>query len=174
MSRNLDIKLFGPWGKVKSMFNLLPNDLKTISTSTQRSIAESFIRKVKSHLINQDIPGWTPLSPKYADSKMAKYGHEDILIASWDYYDSIRAWRKNGIYYAGVPEGLHYKKGIEIARVAKIHEDWSLSPDKPHRPLWSYTLSKDMGGVRGIKKTANAIIKEKLLKKGYPVKSLSF
>lgn len=168
----MEIKLFGPWNKVSRLLNQLPRELKDISISSQRSVAEKFVRKIKNHLSNQDIPGWTPLSNSYADRKMGKFGHEEILIASWQYYESIKTWRENNSYHAGVPKGVSYENGTEIAAVAKIHEDWSMIPGKPHRPLWNFTINEDMGGLKGIKKTVNEIIITRLIKKGYPINSL--
>lgn len=164
---NLSIKPFGPWGKVRELYGNLGKNIQEIATASQRSIVEKYIRKIKAHLVNQDISGWTPLSPKYADFKMGKYGHEDILIASHDFYDNIKVWREGGLYHGGVPKGISYPGGPEIAAVAYIHEVWSTMPGKPHRPLWGYTLNRDMGGIRGMKKLVNDVFAKKLKDKGY-------
>lgn len=163
-------RMYGDWGKAKKLLDALPKELNDVSISVQRSITESLVRKVKAHLKNQDIPGWTPLSAKYADKKMGEYGHEDMLMASLDYYTSIKTWRQNKAYYAGVPKGLHYPNGREISAVAQIHENWSLQPGKPYRPLWSYTFTNDLGGMTGLQKFTKELIKKKLLSKGYPIK----
>lgn len=172
MAYQLNIKPFGPWGTVKRLLNDLPKNIKEIGISAQRSVAEKYARKVKAHLRNQDVPGWTPLSPKYADFKMGKYGHEDILIASELYYDSIKAWSEGRVYYAGVPAGIQYKNGTEVARVAYIHEAWSGMAGRPHRPLWVYTLQEDFNGVKGIKKLTNEIFAQRLRDKGYRARKL--
>jgi hypothetical protein len=169
---NINFSLFGDWDRVKRLMNSLPRNLQLISISAQRSVAERYARKVKAHLKNQDIKGWTPLSSKYADKKMAKYGEEDLLIASWDYYNAIKAWRTNKVYSAGVPAGLIYPNGKEIAKIAQIHEAWSYMAGRPHRPLWTYTLNNDMGGLKGMRNTVNKIIRDKLRERGYPVKPL--
>lgn len=174
MAKSVNVKLFGPWNKVRTLLNNLKPNLKEIAVASQRTIAERYVRKVKAHLRNQDIPGWTPLSNRYADTKMAKYGHEDILVASWEYYESIRAWRENGVYHAGVPRGLTYDNGTEISRVAAIHEAWSYASGRPYRPLWDYTIKEDMGGLRGLKAAVNEVIKTKLKQKGYPINSFRF
>jgi len=168
----IDVKLFGPWKKVTQLLESLPQHIKASSTSAQRSVAQKYVTRVKSHIKNQDIPGWTPLSNRYADYKMAKYGTEDILIATWDYYDSIKIWRQGGIYHAGIPKGISYpgNHGIEISRVAAIHEAWVNVPGRPHRPLWAYTLKMDMGGPRGIRLLVNNTLRDKLRKQGYPVR----
>ncbi len=168
----LSIKPFGPWGKVQVLFNDLNKNILEIARKSQRSIAEKYVRKVKAHLKNQDVPGWTPLSPAYADFKMGKYGHEDILIASGQYYQNIKAWREGGIYHAGVPSGISYPGGPEIAKVAGLHELWASIPGKPHRPLWGYTLNNDMGGVKGMKNLVNEIFAKKLKEKGYRPRKL--
>lgn len=162
-------KLIGDWDKVTKLLKALPNEVKSISISTQRSIAESYARKIKNHILSQDIPGWTPLDPRYADRKMGEFGREEMLMRSLDYYQSIKAWRENNTYLAGVPQGLHYENGIEIARVARIHEDWAMTPGRPHRPLWIYTFEKDLGGTNGLKKLATNLMKKKLQAKGYPI-----
>ena len=174
MAKTVQIKLFGPWNRVKNLLNNLAPNLREIAISSQRSVAEKFVRRVKAHLKNQDIPGWTPLSNRYAYYKMGKFGTEDILIATWEYYDNSKAWREGGLYQAGVPRSVSYKNGVEIARVAHIHELWSTMPGRPHRPLWNYTLKEDMGGLQGIKQMVNQIIKQKLILKGYPVRSIRF
>jgi len=174
MANSVNIKLFGPWVQVDNLLKQLAPNLRTIAISAQRKIAEKYVRKVKAHLKNQDIPGWTPLSDRYADYKMGKYGNEDMLIATWDYYDSIKAWRSGGVYHAGVPKGVTYPNGNEISRIAEIHETWSSISGKPKRPLWGYTLKKDMGGLKGIKKDINEIVVEKLRAKGYPINSFRF
>ncbi len=172
MASSIDFKLFGPWNKVKALFQDLPKNLKDITTSSQRSIAEKYARKIKAHLRDQDIPGWTPLSPRYADQKMGKYGNEDILLASWKYYESIKVWRQGGIYHVGVPKTETYPNGKEVSKIAALHEAWSTMPGRPHRPLWGYTFKEDMGGLSGVHKAINQLIKEKLQAKGYPVKKL--
>jgi hypothetical protein len=173
MANAINVKLFGPWNKVRNLLNDLPRNIKIVSISAQRSVADRYVAKVKAHLKNQDIPGWTPLSDRYADYKMSKFGAEDILIATWDYYDNITSWRSQNVYHAGVKSGITYpgNHGIEIARVAAIHEAWANTPGRPHRPLWAYTLNEDMGGLRGIKVMVNEIFKRRLREKGYPVKS---
>lgn len=170
MARELNFKLFGPWGHARKIFKNLPANLKSISLSSQRSIAEKFAREVKAHLKNQDIPGWTPLSYRYANKKLTKLGSTDILIASWEYYNNIKSWRENNLYHVGVKRGVRYKGGLEISRVAAIHESWSRVSNKPYRPLWGYTFNKDLGGNRGISKLINKHFKERLISKGYPVK----
>lgn len=169
---NLSVKPFGPWKKVQSLYSELGKNLQDMATKSQRSIAEKYVRRVKAHIRNQDIKGWTPLSAKYADYKMGRYGHEDIFIASNQYYQNIKAWREGGLYHAGVPSGISYPNGVEIAMVANIHETWSSMPGKPHRPLWGYTLNNDMGGVRGMKKLVNEVFAKRLKEKGYKPRKL--
>lgn len=163
----IEAKLFGPWSKFKKLMDDLPVNLKKSAISSQRKIAEKYVRKIKAHLRKQDIPGWTPLKPSYADYKMGKYGHEDILIASRTYYESIKSWRKDGIYHAGVPKDIKYDNGISVAKVGFIHEKWSKMSDKPHRPLWDYTINNDMGGRLGIQKMVFKEVNKKLKSKGY-------
>lgn len=172
MPKDIHFGLFGDWAKAKRLFNQLPTNLKSISAESQKLIAEKYVRAVRSHLRNQDIPGWTPLSYKYASRKLKDIGSTDMLIASWDYYNSIKAWRERNVYYTGVPISETYRNGIKIARVAAIHESWSTIPGRPHRPLWSYTFNNDMKGVRGITRLLNQIFKRKLQQKGYPVQSI--
>lgn len=168
-------RLFGPWSYVTKLLTYLEPEIRKAAISAQRKVAESYVRKIKAHLRNQDIPGWTPLTPKYADWKMGKFGNEDLLMASTQYYESIEAWRSGGVYMAGVKKGQKYKysrgkRKREVSEVAYIHEMWSMSGgNKPKRPLWGYTLNQDMGGKEGIRKLVNNIFRDKLRDKGYPV-----
>ena len=78
------------------------------------------------------------------------------------------------MYMAGVPRGVSYRNGIEISRVAAIHETWSRLPGKPYRPLWIYTFNKDMKGEQGVSRLLNKTFKRLLRAKGYPVSNLKF
>lgn len=162
-------KLYGPWSKVKRLVNNLNPDIKSSAIKAQRKVAEKFIRIVKDHLRNQDIPGWTPLTEKYAQRK----GSEDILIDKEYYLDAISVWRHSNIYYAGIPRGIKYpgKGGIEISRVALIHENKSYRGG-PYRALWGPSW-EEMGGLEGIKKIMITSIALNLTKKGYPVRIIN-
>ena len=168
----MEIKLIGDWAKVSRLINSMDKNIREASIKSQRKIAEKYVRLVKSHLKKQDIPGWTPLAPRYADYKMGRYGHEEILLSTYLMYDSITSWRSNGVYFAGIRRGENYPNGVEIARVAEIHEAWSSVPGKPHRPLWTYTWRKDMGGNKGTRELFINEIKNRLLSQGYPVKRI--
>lgn len=166
----MEIRLIGDWAKTRHLLHSLDKNIKEASTKAQRKIAERYVRLVKSHLKKQDIPGWTPLNPYYADYKMGKYGHEDMLLSTYLMYDSITSWRSNNTYFAGIKTGINYPSGKEVSRVAVIHEAWSHNPDRPHRPLWSYTWRKDMGGNKGVREEFIREIKNRLVAQGYPVR----
>lgn len=168
----VNVKMIGNWAKCSHLLNTLDRNIRDASISAQRRIAEKYVRLVKSHLRRQDIPGWTPLNPRYADYKMGKYGHEDILLATYLMYDSIDSWRSQNVYFAGIKKGISYPNGVLVSRVAEIHEAWSGMPDKPYRPLWSYTWKNDLGGNKGVREEFIRTIKEKLKRKGYPVRRL--
>jgi hypothetical protein len=170
----MKVTLIGDWAKTTRLIGSLDRNIKEASIKAQRKIADRYVRLVKAHLRNQDIPGWTPLNPAYADYKMGKYGHEDILLRTYLMYDSIESWRSHNVYFAGIKKGHRYKSGVEVARVAEIHEIWSTVPGKPHRPLWSYTWRKDMGGNKGVREDFIEEIKNRLKQKGYPVRRLRF
>jgi len=172
MAQYVGITLLGPWKKVENLFKTLAPNIKAAAIGGQRKIAEKYHRKILNHLRNQDISGWTPLNPAYADFKMAKYGHEDILIASWKYYNSISVWRSNNMYHVGVPRGIKYRNGNEVAKIAYIHETWSSIPGKPYRPLWGYTFNEDLGGLKGVWRIINNHIKIKLNSQGYKVRPI--
>lgn len=167
MGKAASATLFGPWLKTKLLLNFLAPNIRLATIAGQRKIADKYVRKIKSHLRNQDIPGWTPLSPAYADYKMGKYGNEDILMASRTYYDNIKSWRQGGVYMAGVKKSAAYSSGKSVARIAFIHENWSKIQGKPHRPLWDYTLNNDMGGRIGIHRLLKLEVVRRLKAKGY-------
>lgn len=170
----MEVKLIGEWAKVQRLLKSLDVNIRNSSLKSQRKIADKYVRLVKSHLRKQDIPGWTPLSPRYADFKMGKYGHEDILLSTYLMYDSITSWRSNGVYYAGIRNGENYPSGVSIARVAEIHEAWSTMGDRPHRPLWSYTWRNDMGGNKGVRAEFIEELRRRLKEQGYPVRKMGF
>lgn len=168
----MEVKLIGDWAKTQRLLGSLDKHIRDASIKAQRKIAERYVRLVKSHLKKQDIPGWTPLAPRYADYKMGRYGHEEILLSTYLMYDSITSWRAGGVYFAGIRRGEHYPNGVEIARVAEIHEAWSTMADRPHRPLWSYTWRRDMGGNKGVREEFIREIKNRLVNQGYPVRRI--
>lgn len=170
----ISVKLIGDWNKAEFLLATLGPNLSKVGIFAQKKIATIYIDLVKQHLQNQDIPGWTPLSKDYAKRKNKKYGHEELLMASMTFYQSIKIWKEEDKYFAGIPSNLNYPNGKSVARIASIHEDWSYLPGKPHRPLWGYTFEMDLGGFRGVRKEVNHIIKTKLAEKGYPIKNLSF
>lgn len=168
----MKVKLIGDWAKASRLINHLDKNIRDASIRSQRKIADRYVRLVKSHLRNQDIPGWTPLNPRTADYKMGKYGNEDILLSTHLLYDSIQSWRSNGVYFAGIKRGEAYERGTEVARIAEIHEAWSFMPGMPHRPLWSYTYEVDLGGKKGVREIFITELKRRLQAKGYPIRRL--
>lgn len=159
----LEVKPFGPWKKVMQELKHLDRDILESATQSQRTIAERLKKIVIGHLKNQDIPGWEPLSPytrpNDADRK--------ALIDTRTYIESIKTWRENFVYSVGVKRGIiNPKNGIEVARIAYIHEYWSGVPGKPYRPLWSYSI-KEMGGLKGMRLMVETRIRLMLIKKGF-------
>jgi hypothetical protein len=171
----IEIKMVGDWALTKRLLSNIDKNLRAASIRAQRKTAEKYVRLVKSHLRNQDIPGWTPLSDKYADWKMGKYGHEDMLMLTHVMYDSIDSWRSSNIYYAGIKMGINYPSGMSVSRVAYIHEAWATGRgDKPKRPLWGYTWKKDMGGNKQVREEFIDEIKHRMRSQGYPIKRNAF
>lgn len=136
----LSFKLEGDWDKLKGLLTTLSPTLKTLGTYAARNTARKLVTIVKGHLRNQDIPGWQQLATSTIENK----GSDDILIDTELYLDSIKAWSEGGTYIAGVPRGLKYpgKKGQEVAKVAYLHEYWSVTGTGPHRPLWNPSIKE--------------------------------
>lgn len=173
---SLNFKLFGNWNRVRNFVDSLDSELTFAAIRGQRSAAEKFARLVKKHLRDQDLKGqWTQLTTEYASRKARKgLNPEQILIATEDYYKAIGVWRINGIYHVGIKKTARYDNGVQISRVAAIHEAWASEPGKPYRPLWSYTFQNDMGGEKGIRNLVLQSMYEYMIRNGIPWQKLRF
>jgi hypothetical protein len=137
----IQIKMIGNWKGAKRGLEELPLLVKSSALWGQRKAAERLVRIAKAHINNQDL-GWAPRSERTNSSDPR------ILVDNEDYYKSIKAWRKDNIYYAGVPRDKYNGKGVRISDYATIHEHGS---DKmPARPLWAPSF-REIGGSKGVR-----------------------
>lgn len=165
----ISFKLEGQWDKGGYLISQLSRNLKESTDKAEKELAQKLYAIVTDHLRNQDIPGWTPLSEKYAAKKQSEWNTADILIRSREYYASIKWWKDEGRYYVGVKKGETYVDGTEISRIANIHETWSSMPGRPYRPLWSYSWN-EMAKSKETRQTVIMAIFKEMSKKGYPIK----
>lgn len=152
----------GDWAGVTAALYALPKVLRSSADWGNRKAAEKLVKIAKAHIDNQDL-GWPGLSSS------TNSGDPRILVDSEDMRNSIKAWRQNYKYYAGIPMTAYNSRGIRIADYAIMHEFGF--GNMPQRALWGPSL-KDLGGREGIKKIVSDAIynKIKLLRaKGFEV-----
>jgi hypothetical protein len=145
----------GKWDEATQLIKRLDPGIKEASVKAQWKMCEEILKKVKKHMIKQDL-GWSPLNDKYVRLKKKLGRDRRILIATKDYYDNIMIWKRaNGWkVYIGVKPGifgrtLRGKRAKEdIATIAAIHE---FSRGRRRRPLWNPTI-REMGNTKGFKK----------------------
>lgn len=165
----IQIKTIGLWQRELRKMRYLPRDIKVSSNWGQQKAAQKLVGIVKGHLEKQDLP-WAPLAES---TKRTKYDWR-TLIESETYINNIKAFRKGGVYYAGVKRGVTEPNGIETSVVAAMHEFGSGGSGigLPARPLWAPSL-KEMGGTRGIRKIVMQAIARKLRLRGWSLDMFS-
>ena len=170
-SAYIKLNLFGPWLGESRKIAELPKDIRNSAIRGQRKAAERLVRVVRNHLIYQDLKEWPELAPSTIRKKQ---GDSRILIDTEQYLNNIKAWRDNHIYYVGVKRGVTNENGIEVARVAAIHEFKSeVTRGAPRRPLWEPSIN-DMGGKEGIRDIVRETIALGLMGKGWKITKFKF
>lgn len=142
----------GNWGEINRQFKNLPREVNSSIVWGQRKAAEKLVKIVKAHINNQDL-GWAARSPRTTPNDPR------VLVDMGEYYDSISAWRKYGVYYAGVPRDKYNSKGTRISEYALINELGS--GDIPARPLWGPSF-EELGGPHGVRDIVMQAIYRKL------------
>jgi hypothetical protein len=137
----IEIKMIGDWRGAKRGLQELPFMVKSSALWGQRKAAERLVKIVKAHINNQDL-GWAPRSANTSSNDPR------TLVDNEDYYKNIKAWRKNELYYAGVPRDKYNGKGVRISDYATIHEHGAKG--LPARPLWAPSF-QEVGGAKGIR-----------------------
>lgn len=152
----LEIKMYGNWDKTIRTIQKLSPSIKACSIKAQLTIGRQIEKKIKDHLLYQDLK-WKPLNNQYLDRK-EKAGMDDRTLIGWGtYYHSIKTWQVSNhhLVMVGVRRGIYTKdtsgkrSNLEVAEIAMIHE-FTTNPKKVRRPLWNPTLA-EMGGARGLK-----------------------
>lgn len=156
----VNFKFTGRWIGVENALNNLPRELQSASLWGQQKAAEKLVKIAKAHINDQDL-GWPPID------KATNSGDPRILVDTEQYYSSIKAWRKNNIYNAGVPTSVYNKRGVRISDIAMAHEHGL--GRVPKRALWVPSI-EEMGGSSGVADIVSTAIVNKLLK----LRSLGF
>ena len=148
--------MVGNWAGVEAALEALPSELKSSAMWGQRKSAEDFVKIVKGHIQNDDL-NLTPKSYNSNDSRP--------LVNNQLYLNSIKAWRKNGVYYAGVPMGIYEPSGIQVSILASILEHGNRRGRAmiPPRPVWSMSY-RELGGKRQVKQNIVNAIHNKMKK----------
>lgn len=157
------VNFYGDWLGVGLALKAVPAMIASSADWGMRKYSEKLVKVVKAHINNQDL-GWPQLS------ESTNSGDPRILVNSEDYYNSIKSWRANYRYYAGVKLNEYNSRGIRIVDYAIAHEFGH--GNMPKRALWEPSI-KEMGGAKGAKDMVSKAIFAKiaLLKlKGFNVK----
>lgn len=152
----MKMELFGQWDESIRLFQKLGPVVKAASLLAQIKVCNQVVKRVKSHLRNQDL-GWIALSQEYSDRKEQQGLSGDTLMAYKVYYDNIEAWTEGtrSFAFAGVRRGIYtqeingQRSKIDIATIAAIHE-FSSGAKIPRRPLWNPSI-EEMGNSKGLK-----------------------
>ena len=148
----MEIELFGDWDEAIETFQNLKPKIKIASIKAQWKVCKEVEKKIKQHLINQDL-NWKGLNVKYKARKSSLGLDGDILYAYGNYSRAIHTWENPGssFVYVGVKKGIFTKtlsgkqSRIDISSIAYIHE----FSKKIARPLWNPTI-EEMGGSIGL------------------------
>lgn len=166
-------KTFGKWDETIRLMQRLKPAIKNASLAAQVIVCEEICRKVKNHLLKQDLP-WVPLTKAYATTKANKSLDDRMLIAWGSYYEAIKVWRigNQHMVMVGIRKGIYGKtptgkrSRLEIAQIAAFHE-FSANPLR-RRPLWNPTI-QELGGQKGIKSLYLKNLYNQLRKRNIPV-----
>jgi hypothetical protein len=148
----IGVSFIGDWTGVQAGLTALPQILKSSADWGNRKAAEKLVKIAKAHIDNQDL-GWPALSSS------SNSGDPRILVDTEDMRNSIKAWRQNYKYYAGIPMNAHNSRGIRIADIAIMHEFGY--GNMPQRSLWGPSI-QDLGGRKGIQKIVSDAIYNKI------------
>lgn len=157
----IQFDFFGDWRKAGTMTAGLAPTVKRAIRTGQEAGAKKLIKIVKDHLLNQDL-NWAPISAR------AKKNDPRILIDSQAYLTSIKYWQEGYNVMIGVPRGLTEPSGMEIAKVANIHEKGLSKRGIPARPLWGPSI-QEMNGKSGMDAIVLRTIENRLMKLGWSV-----
>lgn len=156
---SITFQLYGDWVGVQQRLNALPKELKSSAEWGQRKAAEKYALMVKNKILSGDVR--PPKQVSNLDSRP--------LINTSVYVNAIRAWRKNYVYYVGIPAGEKHptSKLADIATLARLHEFGNKSRGIPARPVWG-PVWEEFGGTPEIKRIIVRAIKNKISKMEIP------
>lgn len=165
---NVTYKPFGNWEEAVRVFGNLSPYIKVSCIKAQEGLGRDILKRVKGHLIKQDLP-WRPLTKAYLKRK--KGWDSRILLSTHSYYTNIDIWRRSNGWsvFVGVKKGIYgltpegKKSKLDIATIAYIHE-FSRKSNR-RRPLWNPTV-REMGNTPGIKAIFIKNLKMELRKSG--------
>lgn len=161
---------FGDWAGAVRVFSRLSPEIKVACVRAQEKLAMAILKKVKAHLLKQDLP-WRHLTAKYLKKKTKAGWDSRILLATHSYYNNIEFWKRSNGWnvFIGVKKGVYgitlegKKSAIDIATIAYIQE--FSENRKRRRPLWNPVI-REMGNTPGLKAEYIKKLKVELRKSG--------
>ena len=128
MAQTVSIKLFG-FPDARKLVFAQKKILRAVSNDLLGTVLFNAQNIVLHHLNMQDL-AWTPLAVYTVQKKDSSL----ILLDTFLYRDSIRAWKTKSAGYVGVNNTVAYPSGIKICEVAIDNEFGTQKI--PARPLW--------------------------------------
>ncbi len=153
----MQVKLVGNWDQAIREVHQLGPKIKAASIKAQIRLGSDFLKVVKNHILNQDLP-WKPLSPEYERLKQEAGLDTGIYYAYGNYFRSLEVWKptNSGVVLVGIrrhryTRRLNGKKSrVELAVIAAILEFGTSRI--PKRPIWNPSI-KEFGLTAGIRAT---------------------
>jgi len=151
----LQIKPYGDWTKVLRNIEDLPKDVLTGYIRAQETALNRLVKIVKGHIYSQDLPGFS--------KKKKRVGRH--LIDTSSYVTSIKTWRENFTYYAGVKSGVNEPKSkIQITKLAHMLEFGTKKMQA--MPVWGPSW-KEFGGIKELERIVTEAIYNRFRTRGW-------
>lgn len=133
------IRKTGNWNLTKNFRQKTKNAFNEFAKMFVGETSKQTLDIVLGHLDDQDL-GHKPLDADYLQAKARRGEDTGTLIATMDYYNSIRVHVKKWQFFAGIEKGARNRQGESLEEIAAIHEFGALSVGIEARPLWQPSL----------------------------------
>lgn len=127
------MQLIGNWQGARNIAVSLLARCEAAQQKTLRNWSLKAETTIKKHLSSQDL-NWQPLKAATLRRKIKEGKSLKILIATWQYYNSITYLIRKDTAFVGILNGSTGDKGVSLVELAKTHEYGS--KNIPSRPLW--------------------------------------
>lgn len=181
-SFNAEIKWEGEWVRFNELVNSLNFKLSAAAIYGQKKWAEKYASKVRTHIRTGGKRfGYPGHSDKYAAYKSRHGGPGRLLVWSGSMANAVDIKKLGkGRYAVGIPTSAKRQSYPgEKGRILPIHEYANILEHGtrgglhiPARPVFSDTFTKDLGGMKGMKRFIELMILRKLKLQGVPIRKI--